>query len=151
MPQRIACWIYFMILLGVNVLIFMNFVIALINETFGEVSEVAEEESFMKKCAILGELNSVFGGMVQQSSVDILVTRLTEHSNEAPDSGQNDAFKILKKHFISDRIEVSQTIQNAQKDLSNQKTHMLQKIESISDMLLEMFPVTMTNQTGVST
>jgi len=63
LPQRITMWVIFLIILVVNVLIFMNFVIALINDTFGDCSENAAEESFQKKCAILCELNSVFGSI----------------------------------------------------------------------------------------
>lgn len=60
-------WIYFLLIVAINVLVFMNFVIALINECYGEVSECRVEEAYQKKCAILGELNAVFGNMAQQS------------------------------------------------------------------------------------
>ena len=112
-------------IIAINVLVFMNFVIALINECYGEVSEHRFEEAFQKKCAILGELNSVFGSLAQQSSVDILVTRVSENNNDAPESSESDTFKILRKQLISDRIELNMTIQMAQKELISQNEQTL--------------------------
>lgn len=63
MPQRITMWIYFLMIIVINVLVFMNFVIALINDCYNEVAESRVEEAFQKKCAILCELDSVFGGL----------------------------------------------------------------------------------------
>lgn len=56
-------WIYFLMIILINVLVFMNFVIALINDCYGEVNDSREEEALQKKCAILCELDSVFGGL----------------------------------------------------------------------------------------
>jgi hypothetical protein len=117
MPQRITMWIYFLMIIVINVLVFMNFVIALINDCYNEVAESRVEEAFQKKCAILCELDSVFGGLAQQRSIDILVTRVSEAKNEVPESGISDTVKVLKKQLISDRIELSEKIQWAQKEL----------------------------------
>jgi hypothetical protein len=57
MPQRITMWIYFLLIIAINVLVFMNFVIALINDCYNEVAESRVEEAFQKKCAILCELD----------------------------------------------------------------------------------------------
>jgi hypothetical protein len=46
MPQRITMWIYFMMIIVINVLVFMNFVIALINDCYNEVAESRVEEAF---------------------------------------------------------------------------------------------------------
>ena len=151
MPQRITMWIYFLLIIVINVLVFMNFVIALINDCYNEVAESRVEEAFQKKCGILCELDSVFVGLAQQRNVDILVTRVSESKNEVPESGVSDTVKVLKKQLISDRIELSEKIQWAQKELISQNEQTLQKLEEAKDLLFSVFPRLKTQQTGIST
>jgi len=53
----------------------MNLVIALISENYGEVVNMRVEEAYQKKCNVLVELNSVFGGFAKRKNMNILITR----------------------------------------------------------------------------
>jgi hypothetical protein len=61
-PQRITMWIYWLMIVIISVIIFMNFTIALINDSYQESIPTRIEEGYQKKCGILCELNGVFGG-----------------------------------------------------------------------------------------
>jgi len=63
----------------------------------------------------------------------------------------SETFKILKKQLISDRIDLSQTIQMAQKELCSQNEQILQRLETANDMLFSVFPKLKAAPSGIST
>lgn len=68
-------WIFWLMIVMVNVMVFMNFTIAVINDCYGEIIDTKEEEAYAKKCGILCELEGVFGNIAKKSPTSILVTR----------------------------------------------------------------------------
>ena len=94
-------WIFWLMIVMVNVMVFMNFTIAVINDCYGEIIETREEEAYQKKCGILCELEGVFGKFAKKSPTSILVTR--ESLNiESADNEVNYTLKGLKKQWLVD-------------------------------------------------
>lgn len=77
--QRITMWIYWFMITIISVLIFMNFTIALINDSYQDCIPTRIEEAYQKKCGILCELNGVFGKYAKKSDTQILVTRIGQN------------------------------------------------------------------------
>ena len=88
-------WIYWFMITIISVIIFMNFTIALINDSYQECILTRIEEAYQKKCGILCELNGVFGKIGQRSPTLILVTRVCQNAAGAEE--ENESLKILKK------------------------------------------------------
>lgn len=99
-PQRVTMWIYWFMITIISVIIFMNFTIALINDSYQESIITRIEEAYQKKCGILCELNGVFGKYAQRSDTLILITR--ECQNSAGAEEENESLKILKKQLLVD-------------------------------------------------
>ena len=74
-PQRYCGWFLFVISIAIDQIVLMNLVIALISENYGEVVNMRVEEAYQKKCNVLVELNSVFGGFAKRKNMNILITR----------------------------------------------------------------------------
>lgn len=128
-------WIYWFMITIISVIIFMNFTIALINDSYQESIPTRIEESYQKKCGILCELNGVFGGFAQKSQTSILVTR--ECQNSAGAEEENEVLKVLKKQLLVDQIELNELIHETQKDLIAQNEITLQQIKTLKALLTQ--------------
>ena len=70
-----TAWIFWIVLVIINSVIFLNFLIAVISDVYAQVMQTRMEEVFQKKAEILVDLDEVFGQRIKAVESKIRVTR----------------------------------------------------------------------------
>ena len=69
-------WIFWLIMVFANTIIFLNFLIAVITDVYEQIMETRTEEIFLKKAELLVEIIEVLGEHgIKNNIATILVTR----------------------------------------------------------------------------
>ena len=76
--SRMILWVFWMIIILANTIIFLNFLIAVISDVYEQVMESKTEEIFQKKAQILAQIETVIGNS-ERDQPTILLTRCGEH------------------------------------------------------------------------
>jgi len=74
-PLTTAVWFVFLTQMIIQFFLMMNFAIQIAEAGYGSVASVQIEEAYQKKCAVICELNSVFGQIAKRKKTNILITR----------------------------------------------------------------------------
>ena len=75
------------------------------------------EESYQKKCAVLCELNSVFGRIAKRKILNILVSRVGE--NTADNDGDMYFINKIKRAMLMNRVIMKEDIRKMHVRLTN--------------------------------
>ena len=83
-----------------NMLIFLNLMIAVIGDVYESVMETRTEESFKKTAEMIAELNLVFGKLdrTQLNSSKLIITR--EVAKDADENSQWQGFVLAVRRMV---------------------------------------------------
>ena len=88
-----TAWIFWIIAITINTMIFLNFLIAVISDVYADVQVNRVEESYQKKAEILRDLDLVFGKHINSRPCNILISRRalsnTERNETSKDTVRN--------------------------------------------------------------
>lgn len=87
-------WVYWLILVVINCIIFLNFLIAVIGDVYNQVMDTRTEEVFQKKAEILTEFHEVFENN-SKNNFSLLITRQKVQSDTEKWSGMINEIKSL--------------------------------------------------------
>lgn len=76
-PSQIFIWLFWLVTVFANTIIFLNFLIAVITDVYEQIMETRTEEIFLKKAELLLEIIEVVGTKQMQEKVGatVLITR----------------------------------------------------------------------------
>lgn len=72
---QIALWAFWLLLVFLNTIVFLNFLIAVIGDVFTQVMETRTEEIFRRKAQLLVEYMNVIGDYRRSPMAHLLITR----------------------------------------------------------------------------
>ena len=96
-PLMYISWVVWFLLFTLNSMIFLNFLIATIEEQYNDTKVHQVEEAYRNKAAILKDLDDVFGSYFNLKPVNILVLR---QRIERPDREPGNEMEAIFKEQI---------------------------------------------------
>jgi hypothetical protein len=139
-PLMYIAWAMWFLLFTLNSMLFLNFLIATIEEQYNDTKIHQVEEAYRNKASILLDLDDVFGNYINLRPVNILVLR---QSVERPERSEaNEMLATLKGQINQQHITLNTALQSVKRDFtslkhdvndSQQKT--LKEIRSICSVL----------------
>ena len=116
--SQLTIWAMWMLTVGLNTIVFLNFLIAVISDVFEQIMSTRTEQIFLKKAELLLEINEIVGDWAMKDNISsILITRGPKEIKHSDD--WNGFFQEIKTH-ISKR---SDTIEAKLTKSTNQLTH----------------------------
>jgi hypothetical protein len=133
-------WVMWFLLFAINSMIFLNFLIATIEEQYNHTKINRVEESYRNKATILLDLDDVFGSYIDLKPVNILVLRHPIERPELPE-GSN-MLSNLKAQMIQQQTTLNTALHFVKKDINELKheenethKHFLNEVRSFSNDL----------------
>lgn len=112
----------------------MNLIIAVINEHYGAVVILRTEETYQKRCAVLCELQSVFGAIAKKKLTNILVTRQGNVGRDASNR-MDKATYALKKRIKVSRIDTELQVAQLKREVSLGNTAIDSRVSELTLIL----------------
>ena len=121
-------WIFWIILVIINTVIFLNFCIAVISDVYEQVMQTRQEEVFQKKAEILVDLDEVFGHKIKPVLREIRVTRQLAYS-ETENENWVSFVTDIKNAIASNQQEMNQNIELLKQRMDQGFNFILSKLE----------------------
>jgi hypothetical protein len=118
-PLMYIAWVMWFLLFSLNSMIFLNFLIATIEEQYNDTKINRVEESYRSKASILLDLDDVFGSYIVFRPVNILVLR---QGVERPERSEaNEMLASLKAQMIQQQTILNTAMQHVKRNITNLK------------------------------
>lgn len=127
MPKGISIfmWILWLIIIFCNTIVFLNFIIAVISDSYEQIMDTRIEEIYQKKAQLLADIQSVFG-KYSTKNANILVTRTS--SSKTDDFHWNGFVSEIKRSIEqntkANSLNVSRSIEGVVKGLVKKQEEM---------------------------
>ena len=134
MPMGISIfmWIFWLIVIFCNTIIFLNFIIAVISDSYEQIMDTRIEEIYQKKAQLLADIQSVFGEKSTKNA-NILVTRTC--SSKTEDIHWNgfvsEVKKAIKYHTNANSMAMSRSIESVVKGMIEKQDGMQEQIQVV--------------------
>ena len=129
-------WIIWLLVIFCNTIIFLNFIIAVISDSYEQIMDIRIEELYKKKAQLLADIQSVFGENSIKNA-NILVTRTCNTNTEDIhwNGFVSEVKKGIKQYTNASSKALTRNIDNAMKHMVDKQDEMQEQMQVVHSKL----------------